>query len=144
MSDIRIEPNRGLIRLPLFIGLSILIAGIALYIYQEEIRNYRQNIAIEQAHHLENQTTLIREDFKHCAYALLFLSNQVRLHGLFTATASVDALGNNFVSFLESSKLYDQIRLLDIHGQEVLRILHQDSLNQHIRLKLQELELAVR
>ncbi len=120
MSDIRTKPNRRLIRWPLFIGLSILIVGLALYIYQQEIRNYRHNIAIEQVHHLENQTTLIREDFKHCAYALLFLSNQIRLHRFFTSTASLDALGNDFVSFLASSKLYDQIRLLDIHGKEVL------------------------
>jgi len=113
-------PNRRLIRVFLFMGLSMLIAGIALYLYQEEISNFRKNIAIEQTHHLENQTTLIREDFKHCAYALLFLSNQVRLHKPFTATANLSALGNNFISFLDSSKLYDQIRVLDIHGMEVL------------------------
>ena len=101
-------------------GLSTLIVGIAFYIYNEEIRNFRKNIAIEQTHHLENQTTLIREDFKHCAHALLFLANQVRLHKPFTTTAGLNALGNDFISFLDSSELYDQIRLLDIHGMEVL------------------------
>jgi signal transduction histidine kinase len=113
------RPNRRLIRVFLFMGLSMLIAGIAWYIYQEEIRNFRKNIAIEQTHHLENQTTLIREDFKHCTYTLLFLSNQASLHKPFTATASLSALGSDFISFLDSSKLYDQIRLLDIHGMEV-------------------------
>ena len=97
----------------------MLIAGIAWYIYQEEIRNYRKNIAIEQTHHLENQTTLIREGFKHCAYNLLFLANQVRLHKPFTTAAGSNALGDDFISFLDSSELYDQIRLLDIHGKEV-------------------------
>ncbi len=114
-------PNRRLVRVFLLTALSMLIAGIAWYIYQEEIRNYRKNIAIEQTHHLENQTTLIREDFKHCAYALLFLANQVRLHKPFTTTAGLNALGDDFISFLDSSELYDQIRLLDIHGTEVFR-----------------------
>lgn len=114
-------PNRRLVRVFLLTALSMLIAGIAWYIYQEEIRNYRKNIAIEQVHHLKNQTTLIREDFKHCAYALLFLANQVRLHKSFTTTAGLNALGDDFVSFLDSSALYDQIRLLDIHGTEVFR-----------------------
>lgn len=119
-TDRSVKPNRRLSRVLFFLTLSILIVGIASYIYQEEIRDFRKNIAIEQTHHLENQTTLIQEDFKHCAYALLFLSNQVGLHKPFTAKANLKALGDDFVSFLDSSKLYDQIRLLDNHGMEVL------------------------
>jgi PAS domain S-box-containing protein len=113
--------NRRLVSFFLFTAFSLLIVGIAFYVYQEEIRNHRQNIAIEQTHHLENQTALIQESFRHCAYALLFLTNQIRLHQSFKSTAGREALANDFISFLDSSELYDQIRLLDIHGMEVIR-----------------------
>jgi PAS domain S-box-containing protein len=104
----------------LLLMFSVLIAVIAILIYQEEIRNYRQQIAVEQVHHLENQTTLIRENFRYCAYSLLFLTNQIRLHQPFKTTAGLKALANDFISFLDSNELYDQISLLDVHGMEVL------------------------
>ncbi|MDQ6958541.1 MAG: ATP-binding protein [Mariprofundaceae bacterium] len=117
-------PNRRLIRFSLLIALSasILIVGVAFFIYREEIRNYRQNISIEQASHLKNQTTVIRENLRHSTYSLLFLTNQIRLHQAFKTTTGLKALANDFISFLDSNELYDRISLLDIHGMEVLNV----------------------
>jgi len=102
------------------LSVSMLITGLALFIYQEETGDLRKNIAIEQAHHLENQTTLIRENFSQRAHDLLFLANQIRLHHPFTTMAGLKALANDLLSFLDANDLYDRIRLLDIHGMEVL------------------------
>ncbi len=123
-ADKAVTPDRRLIRIFLLMALSasILIVGVAFFIYREKIRNHRQNIAIRQASHLEDQTTVIRENFRHSAYSLLFLINQIRLHQPFRTTAGLKALGNDFVSFLDSNELYDRIRLLDVHGMEVLSV----------------------
>jgi len=102
------------------LSVSMLITGLALFIYQEETGDLRKNIAIEQAHHLENQTTLIRENFSQRAHDLLFLANQIRLHHPFTTMAGLKALANDLLSFLDANEMYDRIRLLDIHGMEVL------------------------
>jgi len=118
--------NRRLIMIFLFMALSIsmLIAGIAFFVYQEEIRSYRKNIAIEQVHHLENQTTLIRENFSQRAHDLLFLTNQVRLYQPFKPMAGqgLQALANDLLSFLDANELYDRVGLLDTHGTEVLGV----------------------
>ncbi len=103
---------------------SILIASIAFFIYLEEIKNYQQNIAIEQASHLKNQTTVIQENFRHSTYSLLFLINQIRLHQPFKTSTGLNALANDFISLLDSNELYEQISLLDIHGMEVLSVRH--------------------
>lgn len=132
MSDIYIRtgkaaaPNRRLVRTFLLVALSasILIASIAFFIYLEEIKNYQQNIAIEQASHLKNQTTVIQENFRHSTYSLLFLINQIRLHQPFKTSTGLNALANDFISLLDSNELYEQISLLDIHGMEVLSVRH--------------------
>jgi signal transduction histidine kinase len=103
---------------------SILISSVAFFIYLEEIKNYRQNIAIEQASHLKNQTTVIQENFRHSAYSLLFLIDQIRLHQPFKTSTGLNALANDFISLLDSNELYDQITLLDAHGTEVLSVRH--------------------
>jgi len=102
------------------LSVSTLIIVVAFLVYQKEAANLRKNIAIEQVHHLENQTTLIRENFSQRAHDLLFLANQIRLHHPFTAMAGLKALANDLLSFLDANNLYDRIRLLDIHGTEVL------------------------
>jgi len=132
LSDIYIRtgkaaaPNRRLVRTFLLVALSasILIASIAFFIYLEEIKNYQQNIAIEQASHLKNQTTVIQENFRHSTYSLLFLINQIRLHQPFKTSTGLNALANDFISLLDSNELYEQISLLDIHGMEVLSVRH--------------------
>ncbi|GMQ83482.1 MAG: hypothetical protein BMS9Abin06_0216 [Gammaproteobacteria bacterium] len=103
---------------------SILISSVAFFIYLEEIKNYRQNIAIEQASHLKNQTTVIQENFRHSTYSLLFLINQIRLHQPFKTSAGLNALAKDFISLLDSNELYEQISLLDTHGMEVLSVRH--------------------
>jgi uncharacterized protein YxeA len=104
----------------LLMALSLLIVGAAFYIYEEEITNHRKHIAIEQSHHLENQSALIQEGFRNSAYTLLFLTKQIQLHQAFSFVEGRKNLANDFISFLHSNDLYDQVRLLDMHGQEVL------------------------
>lgn len=117
-------PSRKLVRIFLLLAVSAstLIAGIAFFIYLEETGNYRQNIAIEQASHLKNQTTVIQENLRHSTYSLLFLINQVRLHQPFKTASGLKALSNDFISLLDSNDLYDKIILLDAHGREVLKV----------------------
>lgn len=121
-----VTPSRRLIRIFVLIALSasILISSVAFFIYLEEIKNYRQNIAIEQASHLKNQTTVIQENFRHSTYSLLFLINQIRLHQPFKTSAGLNALAKDFISLLDSNELYEQISLLDTHGMEVLSVRH--------------------
>jgi len=106
------------------LSVSTLIIGVASFVYQQETENLRKNIAIEQAHHLENQTTLIRENFSQRARDLLFLSNQVRLHQPFKPMAGqgLQALANDLLSFLDANELYDRAGLLDTHGMEILAV----------------------
>jgi len=117
-------PKRRLMIIFLLMALSVstLIIVVAFFVYQKEAANLRKNIAIEQVNHLENQTTLIQDNFSQRAHDLLFLTNQIRLYQPFTTVAGLKALANDLLSFLDANEQYDQVRLLDIHGMEVLGV----------------------
>jgi len=104
------------------LSISVLIVGMAFFGYQKETENIRGKIALEQVHHLENRTTLIRENFSQRAHDLVFLANQIQLYQPFTTMAGLKALASGLVSFLDANELYDRVSLLDTHGMEVLGV----------------------
>lgn len=63
----------------------------------------------------------IELDLKHLVYSMLFIVDQVYGHDPFYDDESKDVLSEDFLSFLNTSAYFDQIRLLDPTGLEITR-----------------------
>ncbi|TLS68243.1 hypothetical protein FEF65_04415 [Mariprofundus erugo] len=80
----------------------------------------------EQTNHdISNQLTMLKSDLGlelgHMSNALAFLVDQINLHNPIQDIQSTGTLSEDFLSFLRTSTLFDQIRLLNMDGQEVMR-----------------------
>lgn len=63
----------------------------------------------------------IEVDLKHLVYSMLFIVDQVYGHDPFSDEDSRVVLSEDFLSFLNTSAYFDQIRLLDPDGLEITR-----------------------
>ncbi|MES0371669.1 MAG: ATP-binding protein [Mariprofundaceae bacterium] len=69
----------------------------------------------------------IEVDLKHLVYSMLFIVDQVYGHDPFSNEESRDVLSEDFLSFLNTSAYFDQIRLLDPDGLEITRAEYGDG-----------------
>lgn len=76
-------------------------------------------------HDISNQLTMLKGDLAlelgHMSNAMAFLVDQINLHNPIQDIQTTGALTEDFLSFLRTSTLFDQIRLLNMDGQEVIR-----------------------
>lgn len=104
-----------------------LFAGLGFVFYQKGLEKERNILGLEEAHHLEAYALDISYNFKHLIYTLLFISDQVRLHQPFRDMKGKKVLADDLVSFLATTELFDQVRLLDLQGMEVIRANYRDG-----------------
>jgi len=103
------------------------LAGFGFAFYQRGLEEERKILGLEEAHHLEAYALDISYNFKHLIYTLLFISDQVRLHQPFRDMKGKKILADDLVSFLATTELFDQVRLLDLQGMEVIRANYRDG-----------------
>ncbi len=111
-----------LLRFVRYAGLILLlVSGFGITFYLQALHNARDRIALEEMHHLQIKARAIAFNLKQVGYSMLFLADQVRLHKPFTDEAGRKVFADDMVSFLNTTELYDQLRLLDMQGHEVER-----------------------
>ncbi|MDQ6997966.1 MAG: PAS domain S-box protein [Mariprofundus sp.] len=109
----------------LFISMALTISLLGFLFYQLEIREERQHI-IEQDHHLHSfQQALLTDTLASAFRSLSFIASQVYRHHPFSDQQGQWQISEDSFSILESAPSYDQLRILDHQGKELIRV------NQH-------------
>ena len=109
----------GLIFIPLF----VLITFLTHYNYHSELTNRRTATEIEEIQFLKHLDNLASYSFMEVINDLRFLSRQHSLQELLDGNTPTDTLlVDEWLLFSESKRIYDQIRFLDLAGQEVIRV----------------------
>lgn len=91
-----------------------------------------ENARIEELNKLNLQAAQIEAYLSRVSNQLFFLSESPVVRDYATATASggsadVTAIEQTFASFSENLQIYDQVRLLDAQGREVVRVNYADG-----------------
>ncbi|MDJ0735233.1 MAG: ATP-binding protein [Nostocaceae cyanobacterium] len=115
-----------------FVPLSVLLLGGAYYIYQAEIKIKRTALENNEVRNVELQTLAGTENFKAIESDLLFIATEPNLIAKIDDNHSHESgsdkpethtnLTRTFVSLSKYKKRYDQIRLLDLKGKEIIRV----------------------
>jgi len=100
-------------------------AGFAVYQYLGT--EYRQNAEAD----IRLQMQALQEDMQlelgGISNALSFLIDQVESHSPVRSPESIKRLSQDFLSFVRTSRIYDQIRLIDMSGKEIVRANYNDG-----------------
>jgi len=102
-------------------GFLLILSLISGLFYVQKMDGEKERIAIEQKNHLVIHANSISYNLKQLGYALLFLVDQVRLHRPFDDPEGRKVFADDMISFLKTTELFDQLRLLDAHGMELER-----------------------
>ncbi len=109
---------------------SCTLLGVALLVfYQQQINNNTIILNAEERHAVNLQRKVMIIQLATVVSDLLFLSEQGAVKSLLTVNDpdTRDLLNSDFRSFSKFKKHYDQIRLLDNNGQEVIRVNHNNG-----------------
>lgn len=113
----------------IFLPLLLLVAAGALFLYRNEIKANEAILKSRETFNIENLQDVIRNDFQTIVSDLMFLTTQASIH----AHADKDGLQASrelaveFNEFARYKGNYDQVRLLDRHGMETVRINYNDG-----------------
>ncbi|NEO86477.1 MAG: GAF domain-containing protein [Spirulina sp. SIO3F2] len=120
----------------LFTPLAVLVgAGCGLF-YYSETKALRQSVRQSQTHELEQEQQFITSDFETAIADLLVLADHHELaHAIahpgdvnHTQSPALDHIQAVLLTFMQRKQLYDQVRVLDRTGQEIVRINYQDGM----------------
>lgn len=108
----------------IFVPIVALIACGALFLYQKETSTNAAIIKTRESASIEKLQEVIRSDFHAIVSDLMFLTTNAGRH-TFSTSNTVQAHEELTLEFHEFSKykgIYDQIRLLDRQGMEIVRV----------------------
>ncbi len=113
----------------LFLPAVLIVGGVIAIFYSEEVEQEIELHRADERHHIDLHKKMIRGELKSILSDLKFLSKEDEiLEILITDNAKFrKILSEEFRIFSEEKGIYDQIRLLDIGGKEVLRINFEDG-----------------
>lgn len=108
----------------LFVILGLLLIGMIAAFYQLQKRNYVQRLCAEEQHSVNLQLAIARNHFASILSDLSFLAEQDVLQAYLQqpTAARLAVLQTEYLSYAKNKRIYDQLRLLDSGGQEVVRI----------------------
>ncbi len=102
-------------------GFLLVLSLISGLFYMQKMDGEEEQIAIEQKINLVIHANNVSYNLKQLGYALLFLVDQVHLHKPFDDPEGRKIFADDMISFLQTTELFDQLRLIDIHGMELER-----------------------
>ena len=107
-----------------------LLAVVALALWWHE-SSHEQTIVLQQGHNLiELQFELIQRELELVRSDILYLAKQPHFDRLWDEVDDPSvrrAVESDYVRFAESKQVYDQIRVLDVQGREVLRVNYESA-----------------
>jgi len=115
--------NKFKVFMAVFLPIAILINIILWLFYVNDIRTNINLLKVHSKNIIELQSVKIGNNFNYIVSDLMFFANYNQLFKLLDGSEiERDRLINDFVLFSRGSKIYDQIRILDISGMEKIRI----------------------
>jgi len=101
----------------------LLIAAAATVAHRQDLRHQEALLATEGGHAVELEREFLSRELQTVRSDLRFLAQQPELERFLAGRSEgLSALKREYVSFALSKPLYDQIRLLDESGREVVRV----------------------
>ena len=102
----------------------VLLLGIGVAHYYVEHRAERVELLASERLNVALGRTAIVEALQSVASDLAYLAGHNQARGLFRAdsAAAKTALAEDFLAFVRSKKVYDQVRFLDVNGVEQVRV----------------------
>ena len=115
--------------LVIFLPLAALLAGILVVLYSIEVKNERTVFETKESHRVDLQVETINGELKSIVTDLKVLSTHHELQTMLESGSASHqkALAEEFLSFSENKRLYDQVRFLDETGMEVIRVNFNDG-----------------
>jgi len=120
------QPNLRKI-LPLFLMIflpaALLIAGMGTWYVHEQGNVVLQRYQVEARHHVEGQMNRVRRFYRQGMAVLLALARDKAAYPALTGDVNARrGIAEAFSDIMRISEMYDQIRLLDSSGREVVRV----------------------
>ncbi|PAB57834.1 sensor domain-containing diguanylate cyclase [Anaeromicrobium sediminis] len=109
----------------LFIGISILYTFFFTILQLNTIKVKRNEIELNEKRIVELEKNLIGKEFDNVISDLLYISDSINEYDSMEKT--YDHLAKEWLIFGNRKKIYDQIRFIDISGNEIIRINYYDN-----------------
>ncbi len=101
----------------------IILLGLVLAIYRQDVVNQRFLLSQEAEHVVDLQNELLLSELHGVQSDLLYLADQELLQEFLSDKESTRVkLEKEYINFAQRKDLYDQIRFLDTAGQELVRV----------------------
>jgi signal transduction histidine kinase len=110
--------------LSVFLPFTALIIGVSILLYYVQVKGERVVVELRQKNSVALAEAAIADEFDSLVSDLMILSKNKHLQ-MFLQTgehASLEALAEEFLSYSENKRLYDQVRFLDDAGMEMVRV----------------------
>jgi len=106
-----------------------LIALSGYFAIQSERETQLASVRMETAHHVESQAKNVRVELKQAVLHVKFLAKHSDVNSVLKGDRAhaLDELNQDFHAFAQFMGVYDQVRLLDRHGHEVVRANFRDG-----------------
>ncbi len=116
----------------LFFPVLFALLSVSYYVYQGEVKKEQYTLSERETHNLSLQKNAIKDTLSNIISDLLILSSYNSINHLFNKTndhpaAHQHKLTRELVTFINSKKIFDQLRLIDQSGQELIRIEYNDG-----------------
>ncbi|MCG8685210.1 MAG: PAS domain S-box protein [Desulfobacterales bacterium] len=108
----------------IFIPLAILTGGILGFLYENEKTDRVRSVKQKEINQLNTVEEVLSNYLNAIALDVLVVSKHDELRKYFATNAKehLSSLGNEFLGFSKIKGIYDQVRLLDENGMELLRV----------------------
>jgi len=111
----------------LFFPVLFALLSVSYYVYQNEAENEQYNLSESETRNLSLQQNAIRDTFNNIISDLIVLASHNAINHLFNnpddhPSVHQHGLTREFIAFINSKKVFDQLRFLDQSGQEIIRI----------------------
>jgi len=110
--------------LRMYIPFAIIVMAICYFCYLLVSRDIIREAEVEDAALVRLEQQLLADDFRSFASDLFLVANMQEWNSAFDASGkgAFNQLATEFKNLLESTNRYEKFRLMDLHGQELLRV----------------------
>lgn len=111
----------------IFIGISVLYSFLFTLIHFNTINIERTNLELNEKRIVTLEKNILGEEFMYIISDLLYLSDSIKKCIEIEKKMNYNALSNEWLNFSDRKKIYDQIRFIDLSGNEKIRVNYSDK-----------------
>lgn len=108
----------------IFLALAVILTALFLLYYHTEYQRELDILEIKETEYNSHQSEIISDIFRNIISDLFFIADQSELEDIIENRNpdQMQALSSEWVSFLSSKDVYDQVRYIDENGMEIIRV----------------------